>query len=278
LSEEKHLEEKIKAIAESGIDVVVAGGAIGELAMHFFEKFNIMVVRTSSKFEIKRICVATRGRSLVRLEPPNEQQRGIIDSVRVVELGSTNIIIFENTKEKSNLATIILRGPTENLLDDVERAVDDGIHIFKSMTKSVDNVKFLPGAGATEIELARQIKLYGETISGNDQYAIQKFGESLEIVPRILAENAGTNPTGVISNLYSLHSEGKVSMGVDISGKVVDSVELGIFDLFVAKKRALELATNVAVTILRISQLIMSRQSEMPNPPKPGGQMDSDPN
>jgi len=161
-------------------------------------------------------------------------------------------------------------------LDDVERAIDDGINIFKVMSKSEEPINFVPGAGATELELARLIKIWGETVSGQDQYAIKKFGEALEIVPKILSENSGANPTEVLSVLYSNHSEGKITMGVDTSGNVVDSKEIGIYDLLIAKRRALELATNVAVTILRISQLIMSKQSEMPNPPQPGSS-DPDP-
>jgi len=270
LSEEKVLEDRIKAIAEAGINVVVSGGAIGELSMHFFEQHNIMVVRTSSKFEIKRICVATGARSLGKLEPPKPEQTGEVDSVRVVELGSTNLIYFENTKEDSELVSIILRGSTENILDDVERAIDDGVNTFKAMTKFDGPINFLPGAGATEIELARLIKSFGETISGQDQYAIKKFSEALEIVPKILAENSGSNPTEIISSLNSLHSEGKITMGVSVYGTVIDIHEVKVYDLLVAKRRALELATNVAVTILRISQLIMARQSEMPNPPAPG--------
>jgi len=245
--------------------------------MHFFELYNMMVIRTSSKFEIKRICVATRARALSKLEAPKPGQIGEIDLVHVVELGSTNLIYFENTKENSNLVSIVLRGPTDNLLDDVERCIDDGVNTFKTMTKCEGTVNFLAGAGATELELARLIKTFGETISEQDQYAFKKFGESLEIVPKILAENSGANPTLILSNLYALHSEGKVTMGVDIEGNVVDSKEIGVFDLFETKRRALELATNVAVTILRISQLIMSKQSEMPNPPPPSGSSDPDP-
>jgi len=270
LSEEIMLEERIKAIAESGVGVVVSGGAIGELAMHYFEQHNIMVVRSSSKFEIKRICVATGARSLTRLDAPNPRQKGKIDKVNVNEVGSTKLVYFENEKEESKLVSIILRAATENLLDDIERAVDDGVNTFKAMSRIEGEVKFLPGAGACEIEMARLIKSFGESVSGQDQYAIQKFSEALEIVPKILAENSGANPTDIISKLYSLHSEGKVTMGVDVNGNVVDSREIGIYDLLVGKRRALELATNAAVTILRISQLIMARQSEMPNPPQPG--------
>jgi len=244
--------------------------------MHFFEHYNIMVIRTSSKFEIKRICVASGAKALVKLEPPKPSQQGKVDSVRIVELGSTDLIYFENIKEKSNLVSIVIRGATENLLDDVERAIDDGINTFKAMTKCEGNINFLPGAGASELELARLIKQWGETVSGQDQYAIKKFGESLEIVPKILAENSGANPTDIISILYAKHSEGKITTGVDINGTVVDIKDIGVYDLLIGKRRALELATNVAVTILRISQLIMARQSEMPNPPQPGSN-DPDP-
>jgi len=235
-----------------------------------------MVIRTQSKFEIKRICVTTGAKSLTRLDAPNERQKGKIDKVHVTEVGSTNLVYFENEKEESKLVSLVLRGATDNLLDDIERAVDDGVNTFKAMSRIDGEVKFLPGAGACDLELARLIKSWGETVSGQDQYAIQKFSEALEIVPKILAENSGANPTDILSKLYSQHSEGKVTMGVDVNGKVVDSREIGIYDLLVGKKRALELATNAAVTILRISQLIMARQSEMPNPPQPGVQ-DPDP-
>jgi len=199
--------------------------------MHFFEQYNLMVVRTQSKFEIRRICIATRSRALVRLDPPTPEQMGFVELVRVVEYGSTNVISFENNeKEESRLATIIVRGATENLLDDVERAIDDGVKTYKSMTKSHDGeINFVGGAGACEIELARLIKTFGETVSGQDQYAIKKFGESLEIVPKILAENAGMNPTDIISNLYAAHTKGDVTFGVDIMGTIADSRQIGIY-------------------------------------------------
>jgi len=239
-----------------------------------------MVIRTQSKFDIRRICVATGSRALVRLDAPTPEQMGRADSIRVIELGSTNLVLFEQTKERSKLATIIVRAATDNILDDIERAIDDGINTYKAMQTIEDGpVTFVSGAGASELELARLIKSFGETVSGQDQYAIKKFGEALEIVPRILAENSGMNSTDIISNLYASHTKGDVNFGVDILGTVADARELGIFDLLVAKKRALELATNAAVTILRISQIIMSKQTEMPKPP-PGasmGQADSDP-
>jgi T-complex protein 1 subunit theta len=281
ISEEKMLEEKIKKIADSGVDVVVAGGNIGELVMHFMEKYKIMVIRTQSKFDIRRICAATNARALVRLDAPIPEQMGLIDSVRIVEIGSTSCIYFEKEKEECRIATILVRGASNNILDDIERAIDDGVNTFKTMTKLDKEIVFVPGAGATEVELARLIKNFGEKVTGQDQYAVVKFGEALEIVPKILAENAGMNPTDILSNLYAAHSKGDINFGVDISGTIADSRLLGIYDLLEGKKRALELATNTTVTILKLSQIIMAKQSDMPKPPgQQGGSMgqsDTDP-
>jgi T-complex protein 1 subunit theta len=282
ISEEKLLEEKIKRIAESGVDVVVSGGNIGELVMHFMEKYNIMVIRTQSKFDVRRICLATNARALVRLDAPRPEEMGLIDSVRVVELGSTSLVYFEREKEECRIATILVRGASDNILDDVERAIDDGVKTFKTITKLADTeISFVPGCGASELELARLIKNFGETVTGQDQYAVVKFGEALEIVPKILAENAGMNPTEILSNLYAAHSKGDVNFGVDILGTIADSVQLGIYDLLTAKRRAFELATNAAVTILKLSQIIMAKQSDMPKPPGQSGatmgQSDTDP-
>jgi len=282
LSEEKLLEERIKKIADSGVEVVVTGGNIGEMAMHFFQKYNLMVVRTQSKFEIRRISIATRSRPLVRLDAPTPEQMGFVESCRVIEYGSTNLVLFENEKEESRLATIIIRGATENLLDDVERAIDDGVKTYKCMTKIDEPIHFVGGAGASEIELSRLIKTFGETISGQDQYAVKKFGEALEIVPKILAENSGMNPTDTISNLNAEHSKGNTTFGVDIVGTIADTKVINIYDLLYGKRRALELATNTAVTILKLSQIIMAKQSDMPKPPGGDtgasmGKSDSDP-
>jgi len=280
ISEEKLLEEKIKRLVDAGVDVVVAGGNIGELSMHFFEKYNIMVIRTQSKFDVRRICVATNARPLVRMDAPTPEEMGHIDSCRIVELGSTSLVFFEKEKEECKIATIILRGASDNILDDLERAVDDGVNTFKSMTKVEEKeVSFVSGAGASELELARLIKGFGEKVSGQDQYAVVKFGESLEIVPKILAENAGMSPTETLSNLYAAHTKGDTNFGVDINGTIADARTLGIYDLYDGKKRALELGTNAAVTILKLSQIIMAKQSEMPKPPNQGtmGQSDQDP-
>jgi len=266
--EEAAMEEIIKQISESGAKVIVSGGSIGEMAMHFIERHNMMVVKSQSKFQLRRICAATGATPLVRLGAPTAEELGFCDVVTVEEIGSTTVTIFRQDAEDSAISTIVVRASTQNMLDDIERAVDDGVNVFKGMLK--DN-RFVPGAGATEIELAKRVSAFGDSTPGLDQYAIKKFAESLEVIPRILAENSGHNPTEFISSLYAAHAAGKVNDGVDVeTGATIDAAAAGIVDLLSSKLHALKLATDAAVTILRVDQIIMARPAGGPKPPRMG--------
>merc|ERR1712203_670816 len=224
--EETQLENQIKAIAESGADVIVAGGKIGDLAVHYINKYNMMAVRLMSKWDIRRLARAT--------------------------------------------------GATDNYMGDIERAIDDGVNVFKGVCK---DGRLTAGGGSTEIELARQVSAWGETHAGLEQYSINKFAEALEVVPRVLAENSGVKPKEVIAKLYAAHSEGKTNMGFDIegeSGEIKDCLESEVFDLLVAKKWALNYAVNAACTILRVDQIIMAKRAGGPKPRDTSGGMDQD--
>ncbi|CAG2217087.1 CCT8 [Mytilus edulis] len=197
---------------------------------------------------------------------PTATEAGHCDRVYVDEIGDTSVIIFKQDKEESAIATIVIRGSTDNIIDDVERAVDDGINTFKALTK---NGKLLPGAGATEIELAKQITTYGEGEPGLEQYAIKKFAESLENLPRAIAENAGAKATEVLSRLYAAHHEGKKNAGLDIETQGVgikDSTEMKLVDLYLSKYWGLKFATQAACTILTVDQIIMAKAAGGPKP------------
>merc|ERR1719411_2244683 len=153
----------------------------------------------------------------------------------------------------------MIRGATENIMDDIERAVDDGVNTFKALTK---DARLVPGAGATEIELAKQIASYGETCPGLEQYAIQKFAEALECVPRAIAENTGVKATEIVSKLYASHQEGNKNVGVDIaaeSAEVTNVEESRVFDLYVNRFWGLKFATSAANTVLNVDQIIMAK-------------------
>jgi len=274
--EETQLENQIKAIADSGAEVIVAGGKIGDMATHYINKYNMMAVRLMSKWDIRRLSRATGATALPRMTAPTAEELGRADSVYVDELGDTEVVVFKVGDKESRVSTIVIRGATDNYMDDIERAVDDGVNVFKGICK---DGRLTAGGGATEIELSRQIAQWGETHAGLEQYSINKFAEALEVVPRVLAENSGVKPKEVISKLYAAHSEGHTNTGFDIegdSGEIKDCLESEVFDLLLAKKWALKYATNAACTILRVDQIIMAKRAGGPKPRDTSGGMDQD--
>lgn len=264
--EEELIERQVKALANGGFNVVVAGGKVGEMALHFLNKYNILCLRLLSKFDVRRLCRTVGATALPKMIPPTNEEAGHCDVVEVQEIGDTNVVIFRQDKEGSRISTVVVRGSTDNIMDDVERAVDDAVNTYKALTR---DPRFVPGAGATEIELAKQLASYGETCPGMEQYSIKAFAESLESLPRVLAENAGVKATEVISKLYTAHQGGDKNSGFDNEGEgaaIKDVVAAGILDLYLAKWWGIKLATGAAVTVLRVDQIIMAKPAGGPKP------------
>ncbi|CAI5461097.1 unnamed protein product [Closterium sp. Yama58-4] len=262
-SEEARVEQAIREVAESGATVVVSGQTVGEMALHFCERYKLMVLKISSKFELRRFCRTTGAVSLVKLQKPTADELGFADSVSVQEIGGSTVVVVENESGGNLVATVVLRGSTDSILDDVERAVDDGINTYKALCR---DSRVLPGGGATEIELARRLKQFARTQVGLDQYAIDKYSEALEVIPRTLAENAGMDVTEILSALYAAHSGGpdgtggNFRVGVDVTGAGVrDLTTDNIWDLFATKYWAIRFAADAVTTVLRVDQIIMAK-------------------
>jgi T-complex protein 1 subunit theta len=264
-SEEAAIETAIRDIAEQGINLVIAGGKVSEMAGHFMEKYEIMCVRVTSKFELRRICRATGAAAQVKLVPPTPEETGHCSLVYEREFGSKHCVVLEQTDESSRISTIVLRGSNMNTLDDIERAIDDGVHAVKTLNT---DRRLVAGGGAVEIECAQQLAAHALTTPGLEQYAIKKFAEALEVVPRTLAENSGKLATDVISELYKAHSEGKRAVGVETGSDnlTFDAEVAGVFDLYKTKNLAFELAMEAVLTILRVDQIIMAKRAGGPKP------------
>lgn len=264
-SEEKKMEEIIKGIADSGVKVCVAGGTVSEMALHFIERYGMLCLKIGSKWELRRLCVATGATALVRLGAPTPDEMGHCDHVHQKEVGGRPVTIFSQSEgsKTGKLSTIVLRASTSSVLADLERAIDDGVHAAKTACK---DGKLVPGAGATEMELSLKVKAFAETCPGLDQYAIRAFGRALEVVPRTLAENAGLDQSIVIAALGAAHASGKQSAGVDIDAMGISGAsgvcdETTVLDLYSTKASAFKLAIDSALTVLRVDQIIMSKQA-----------------
>jgi len=276
--EEDLLEKQIKEIVDSGAKVVVSGGKIGDLALHYLNKYGLMAVRLTSKWDVRRLCRAVNATPLPKLTPPTAEELGYADLVRVDELGDTSVVIFKMDAAESNIATVVVRGATENYMDDIERAIDDGVNTYKGICR---DGRLVAGAGALEMELAKEVTAYGEKLEGLEQYAVQRFATALHVVPKMLAENTGVKANVVIAELAAAHAEGKAHAGFDIESDsastlkedgtkhTINAVENQVFDLMVAKYWGLKYATDAAATILRVDQIIMAKRA---GGPKPRGQ------
>jgi len=274
-TEEAKVEELIKAVADSGAKVIVSGAAVGDMALHFCERYKLMVLKISSKFELRRFCRTTGAVAILKLSQPNADELGYADSVSVEEIGGARVTVVKNEEGGNSVATVVLRGSTDSILDDLERAVDDGVNTYKSMCR---DSRIIPGAAATEIELAKRLKEFSLKETGLDQYAIAKFAESFEMVPRTLSENAGLNAMEIISSLYAEHAAGNTKVGIDLEEGVCKDVSvLKIWDLYVTKFFALKYSADAVCTVLRVDQIIMAKPAGGPRrDAQPGGGMDED--
>lgn len=278
--EEDLLEKQIKEIVDSGAKVVVSGGKIGDLALHYLNKYGLMAVRLTSKWDVRRLCRAVNATPLPKLTPPTAEELGYADLVRVDELGDTSVVIFKMEAAESKIATVVVRGATENYMDDIERAIDDGVNTYKGICR---DGRLVAGAGALEMELAKEVTSYGEKCEGLEQYAVQRFATALHVVPKMLAENTGVKANVVIAELAAAHAEGKAHAGFDIESDsastlkedgtkhTINAVENQVFDLMVAKYWGLKYATDAAATILRVDQIIMAKRAGGPKPRGGGG-------
>ena len=300
--EESQLETIIKEIHDSGVRVIVAGSSVGELALHYLNRYNILIVKILSKFELRRLCRVVGATPLARLGAPMPDEMGSIDIVETLEIGGDRVTVFRQQNDATRTATLVIRGATQNHLDDIERAIDDGVNVVKAITR---DPKLVPGAGATEMQLIERISAFGEKTPELSQYAIKKYAEAFEVIPRTLAESAGLDATEVLASLYAAHHKSSTSVsnknpknnnnnnasasasdddddededeeedwciGVDVENEdgtgTLDAKEEGILDLLVSKQWAIRLATEAARTVLSVDQIIVARQAGGPKMP-----------
>lgn len=313
--EEVQIESIVKELHDSGLRVVVAGSTIGELALHYLNRFGILVIKILSKFELRRLCRVIGATPLARLGAPMPDEMGNVDIVETLEIGGDRVTVFRQENEQTRTATLVLRGATQNHLDDVERAVDDGVNVIKAITR---DARLVPGAGAAEMQLVERLTAFGDSRPGLAQYAIRKYAEAFEVVPRTLAESAGLDAMEVLRRLYTAHAtpaaasskkenddeveadddddddeeeeeeeggedeeqEPYWTAGVDIENEdgtgVLDVVEAGILDLMISKSWAIRLATEAVRTVVSVDQIIVARQAGGPKPPGPNPNWDED--
>lgn len=275
--EENQVEAIVKEIHDSGVRVVVGGSSLGDLMLHYLNRHGIFVIKVLSKFDLRRLCRVIGATPLARLGAPMPEEMGKIDIVETIEIGGDRVTVFRQENEETKTATIVIRGATQNHLDDIERAIDDGVNVVKALVK---DSRLVPGAGATEMELLKRIETLADKTPGMLQHGIKKYAQSFEIIPRTLLENAGLDSTDGLAKLYAAHHKSESSnLGIDIEDNIdgtLDTKKAGILDVLAAKSWAIKLATEAALTILSVDQIIMSKVAGGPKVPNQQAGWDND--
>jgi len=262
--EEQMLKSMVEKIAKSGANYVFCQKGIDDLAQHFLAKAGIAAVRRVKKSDMEKLAKATGAKIITRLDDITKADLGFAKKVEEKKIGGEAMVFVEGCKNPKSVS-LLIRGGSEHVVDEAERAVNDAIG---TVTTAIKDKKIVAGGGAIEMELALQLRDYAKTIGGREQLAIEAFADALELIPRALAETAGMDPIDTLVELRARHSkkEGK-TIGVDVfNAKLDDMRKLKVIEPMSVKSQAIISAAEVAEMILRIDDVIAgsSKKSSMP--------------
>jgi chaperonin GroEL (HSP60 family) len=265
------MKDMVEKISATKANVVFCQKGVDDLVQHFLSKKGIVAVRRVKKSDMEKLSRATGAIIASTLEDLKESDLGFAGVVEERKVGGEAMVFVEKCKDPKSV-TVFVRGGTDHVVSEVERAVVDA---RGAVSSALQDGKYVIGGGSVEMEIARELHAYAVQIGGREQLAIQGFAEALESIPRALAENAGMDVIDTIVSLRNKHKEGNgKSIGVDVvAGKVGDLKPLGIFEPAKVKKQAIGSATETARLILRIDDIISSKgggKGGMP-PGGPGG-------
>ncbi len=254
-SEEKYLKDIVDKVSEIRANVVFCQKGIDDVAQYYFARRGILACRRVEKSDLEKLAKATGGKIISSLKDINEAELGKAEIVEEVKEGEESLIYIRECLNP-RAVSFILRAGSSHVLDEIERAVKDGLGDVVSAIKSG---KVVPGGGAVEIELSRRLKSFARTLGGREQLAVEEFANSLESIPEALAENAGLDPIDILAELKSRHESGNMRDGLNLfTNKIEDSFNAGIIEPIKVKSQAISSASEVAMMILRIDDVLIS--------------------
>ncbi len=257
--EEAMLKEMVDKISNAGANVVFCQKGIDDLAQYYLAKAGILAVRRVKKSDMEKLSKATGAKILTDLRDVKPEDLGEAQLVEERKVGDEKMVFITGCKNPKAV-TILVRGGTEHVVEEVARGIEDAVRVVAC---ALEDGKVVAGAGAPEIEVSLKLREWAPSLGGREQLAVEAFATALEIIPRTLAENAGIDPIDVLVELKAAHEKGNKYAGVDVeTGKVVDMKERGVFEPLRVKTHAIRSATEVAVMLLRIDDVIAAKGLE----------------
>jgi thermosome len=251
--ESRMLKAMTDKVVKSGANVLFCQKGIDDSAQHYLAKAGVLAARRVKKSDMEALEKATGAKIVSSLDDLAKADLGFAGIVQEKKVSGDRMIFVEECKEPKAL-TLLIRGGTEHVVDEVERAVEDAV---KGLASALELGKVVAGGGAVEIEVARSLRKYAETFKGREQLAVNAFADALEVIPRSLAENAGLDPIDKIAALRAEHDKGAAKKGLDVlSGEIAEMDRLGVIEPLKIKLQAVQSAAEVAEMILRIDDVI----------------------
>jgi len=266
--EENYLRSLVEKVQAAGANVVICQKGIDDLAQHYMSKAGLFAVRRAKKSDMEALAKATSGRIVTNIDDLSGDDLGEAAKVEERKIGESDMVFVTGCPEAKSVS-VLLRGGTEHVVDEIRRAFDDAIGVV-SVAKEDGSV--LTGGGSVIASLSRELRAFAEGIGGREQMAIEAFAGALEVIPRTLAENAGLDPVNTIIEVRKAHAEGKSTYGVNvIDGGVMDMRAANVLEPVRVVEQAIQSATETAVMILRIDDVISSRAGGGGGMPDMGG-------
>jgi thermosome len=254
--EEKTLKGMVAKVKASGANVLIGQKGIDDLAQHYLAKEGIYAVRRAKKSDLEKLAKATGGNIVSRLEDLTKGDLGSAKRVELRKIGDEEMTFVTGCKNPKAVS-LLVRGGTEHVVDELERSLHDALSVVADALK---DGAYITGGGSTAMEIATRLRAYAPSVGGREQMAIEAFADAVEIVPKTLAENAGIDPVDTLLALRKAHKEGKKTVGLNVySGKAEDMERLKVLEPIRVGMQAVNSATDAAVMILRIDDVIAAK-------------------
>ena len=269
LDQEDHiLKGMVEKVVASGCNVLFCQKGIDDIAQHYLSKKGILAARRVKKSDMEKLAKATGGKVITSIEDLDSKDLGQAGLVEDKKIAGEEMIFVRECKDPKAVS-ILIRGGTEHVIEEVERAMDDAIG---GVASALEVGRIVAGGGAPEAAVAKGLREYAQSFSGREQLAILAFADAIEIIPRTLAENAGLDPIDILVELRAAHDEKKYTYGVDVyTGKIVDMKSKGIIEPLKIKTQAIKSASEAAEMILRIDDIISAGRLDKGGGGMPGG-------
>lgn len=266
--EENMLKKMVDKVINSGANVLVCQKGIDDLAQHFLAKENIYAVRRAKESDMEKLAKATGAKIVANIDDLTNKDIGNAGNVEEKKYGDDKLTFIMECKNPKAVS-ILIRGGTEHVVDELERGLHDSLSVVKV---ALEDGRMTAGGGAAATAIAMALREYAPSVGGREQMAIEAYANAIEVVPKTLSQNAGLDPIDMMLEIRRAHKKGNKYAGINVfSGKVDDMLKNNVIEPLRVGLQEIQASTEAATMILRIDDVIAAKASGGPPSPPPGG-------